>query len=137
MPYELTINPEGKELAQVDGSEGWLWRLDPEEFAQPPGTPTPFSEEIVKPALAENFASETEFLTRTEPYRHLYGGWRAPEEEVSGSAVVLQWNREEHHYFLAGPMRGGITEEVLLEMANSLRELEPLDIKDAPGNPAR
>lgn len=134
MPLDLSINTEGKEPVQVDGVQGWLWRLGPEEFMQQQDGAS-LSPETIRPALLEEFDSDADVFRRAAPYRQLYGSWREEGEEVSGDAIALQWNKDGRHYLLAGPLRSGITEDVLLTLANSLKPVDALDIREFPGNP--
>jgi hypothetical protein len=91
--------------------------------------------ETIQAALLDAFDSDGDVNRRARPYRELYGSWRKEGEEISGQAVALQWNKDGRHYLLAGPLRQGITEDVLLAMANSLKSVDAVDIREFPGNP--
>ncbi len=121
-PYTLDIATERKTPVTVDGVQGWTWRMSTEDFAFQSGkTATLLDNDpaVLRPALAEKFASPRDAYRRAGMYYKLHEE-RGRRSVLHGPAIMLQWNKGGQHFVLIGQHRWPVTEDLLLEMADSL-----------------
>ena len=107
---DLEVNLGGlpRTAVEVDGVQGWLTHLSPQDFISPPRN-----------------SEEYDRLTQGWDYdRSVYERllWSRSEETDSmwGQAIALQWNKDGFHHLLAANVNEEMTAEVLLRMANSM-----------------
>ena len=91
----------------VDGVQGRLWRLGSQDFIRPR------SNEAYK-ALIRDWEYDRSFYTSILTARS------SEFNPFSGEAIALQWNREGVHYLIFARDMEPITEDVILEIANSM-----------------
>jgi hypothetical protein len=105
---------------QVDGVEGWLWRLGTGDF-----TPPWDSNEFEK-LQREWKRDKTIYIVLLE-YR------RAPDlGPLGGVALALQWNKNGNHFLLVAQDKEPMSDDTLQRIANSL---VPLKEWPPPQNP--
>lgn len=113
---ELPIDARGKQRVQVDGVEGLLWRLEPDEWRD--ADSNPYAED--KPER-DTLGLGNRLYRRVLEQRRTWESRGEPREGVIvGLAIAIQWNRDGVHYVLIGQDKGPMTEEALLQLANSL-----------------
>lgn len=104
---EMDLGSQDKTSIDVDGVQGWLWRLGSQDF--------------VRPESSEAYSALTQDWTYD---RHIYESILGSRSRylgpVTGPAIALQWNRDGLHYLLFANDREPMTEDVLLWIANSM-----------------
>ena len=95
----------------VDGVQGWLTFLAPQDFARPP-TGSEEYEEYRR--LTEGWDYDREI------YDLLLGSRSNALGPLGGHAIVLQWNKNGIHHLLAASAKEPMTEEILLQIASSM-----------------
>ena len=94
-----------REPVTVDGVQGWLTHLGPEDFVPP--TQGSFYE------FTNDWRYDRTVYRKALKYRvSALGIW--------GPALALQWNREGTHYLMMVQSREPMTAELLLQMADSM-----------------
>ena len=91
----------------VDGVQGWLTFLAPQDFVPPTG-----SEEYRR--LTEGWDYDRRV------YWSLLRSRSAALGDLRGHAIILQWNKGGIHHLLAARVLEPMTEDVLLQIANSM-----------------
>ena len=97
---------------EVDGVQGWLTRLGPDEFVKPKGR-----EEILAQLREWKFDRKIYISISSERA----GG---PTNRLLGRAMALQWNRDGVHYVLIAQDKDPMNKDELLKMANSMAPSE-------------
>ena len=102
---EMDLGGQREPIA-VDGVQGWLTHLRPEDF--------------VPPAERRDFYAVTkDWRLDHTVYREALD-YRASALHLYGPAIALQWNREGTHYLTMAQEEEPMTVELLLQMANSM-----------------
>jgi hypothetical protein len=114
---ELDVDLEGERtLIEVHGVPGWLWHLGPLDFARQlwrGDFVSPYSYEEVHKAFIQDWQYDRSGYILVQDARYNPG-------TLSGPAISLQWNREGINYILISKNRGPMTEDVLLQIADSI-----------------
>ena len=107
----VDLEGQSRTAVEVDGVEGWLSRLDAQDFVAP-GRDHPDYEGYRELPLIWGYDRYV--------YYSLLGSRRHLQGNRAGPAIALQWNREGIHYLLFATDREPFSPEVLMRIANSM-----------------
>ena len=112
---ELEMDLEGQERApvEVDGVQGWLTKLGPDEFIEPEDRDEKF--ELWRGWFYDRAVYVQVMGARSSD---AYGNG------MLGPAIALQWNNKGIHYLLIAQDRDLMNASVLLQIANSMAPSE-------------
>ncbi len=119
---EVEIDTRDKTPVTVDGTEGWLWHLGPEDLMEDWVDPRDRPQE-------ELYGSRRVYMDFTErrvppwPATLENGSYHPANPDgglIPGPAIPLQWNRDGVHYVLIAQDMEPMSVDILLSMANSL-----------------
>jgi hypothetical protein len=121
---EMDLGSQDKTSIDVDGVQGWLWHLGSQDF--------------VRPESSDEYSALTQDWTYDRSiYKAIFDARIDVSKSPTGEAIAIQWNREDIHYLLFAKDREPMTEDVLIQIANSMAPSKYPSMSDIDGRGLR